>query len=191
MEQFAHDNFRKVEERPITITGTVTLRSHPRGTLHLYQTLIELGRTDYAKQLLDEGKVELVQKNIVVNSPNYGLDLIIQRLIGTNTYSLNITHGALGTGTTTPATSDTQLATEIARVPVTYSADNQNSVAILQFFFPDSTLPNDTYTEFGTFVDATNTAQSGQMFNHALFATSYTKVAGVDITVEVDFTLSQ
>lgn len=190
MEDFRSDNFKRVEERPIKITGAVTLRSYPAGTLHLYQTLMELGRTDYAKQLLDEGKVELVQKNLIVNSPNYGLDLIIQRLISTNTYSLNITHGALGTGTATPASSDTQLTTEVARVPVTYSADNQNSVAVLQFFFPDATLPNDTYTEFGTFVDATNTAQSGHMFNHALFATSYTKVSGVDITVEVDFTIS-
>lgn len=184
------ENHLAISEPAIKITGTVTLRSHPAGTLHLYDSLMKLGRTEYARQLITEGKIETIQKNLVVNSPNYGLDLIIQRLIATNTYSLNITHGAIGTGTATPASSDTQLGNEIARTTVTYSADNQNSIAVLQFFFPDSTLPNDTYTEFATFVDGTSTAQSGQMFNHALFATSYTKTSGVDITVEVDFTIT-
>ena len=184
------DSRISIKESPIRISGTVILRSYPAGTLHLYQSLMELGRTELARDLLAEGKIECIQENTIVNSPNYGLDLIIQRLIGTNTYSLNITHGAIGTGTRTPALSDTQLGTEIARVPVTYSADNQNSIAVLQFFFPDSTLPNDTYSEFGTFVDASNTPASGQMFNHALFATPYAKVAGVDITVETDFTIT-
>ena len=185
------DNRIGVPETALKITGTVILRSHPAGTLHLYQSLMELGREELARELIEDGKIERVQKNLIVTSPNYGLDLIVQRLIGTNTYSLNITHGAIGTGTTTPTTSDTQLGTEIARVPVTYSADNQNSIAAIQFFFPDATLPNDTYSEFGTFVDATNTGASGQMFNHALFAVPYAKVAGVDITVEVDFTITQ
>lgn len=185
------DNHPVIKEGAIRITGTVTLRSHPAGTLHLYKTLMDMGRTEYARELIADGKIECVQKNLIVSSPNYGLDLIVQRLLSTNTYSLNVTHGAIGTGTGTPTTSDTQLGTEIARTPVTYSADNQNSVAVLQFFFPDASLPNDTYSEFGTFVDASNTAGSGQMFNHALFATPYAKVSGVDITVEVDFTITQ
>ena len=119
-----------------------------------------------------------------------GKDLIIQRLLAINTYSLNITHGAIGTGTTTPTISDTQLTAETNRTTVTYSQDSGFNEAILQFFFPDSMLTNQTYYEFGTFVDGSNTANSGQLFNHALFTTPYVKTAGVDTTVEVDITLT-
>ncbi len=171
MEARTPDNHIAIAEAAIRIKGTVILRAYKAGT----------------KELL----TEIVTPNIIVNSPNYGLDLVIQRLIGTNTYSLNITQGEIGTGTTTPAVTDTQLTAGVARTSVTYSADNGNTIAVLQFFFPDSTLPNQTYTEFGTFVDGTNVLGSGQMFNHALFSTSYAKVSGIDITVECDFQLSQ
>ncbi len=170
MEGTTPRNHLAVQEG-IRLKGTVILRAYKAGT----------------KELL----TEITTPNIIVNSPNHGLDLIIQRLIGTNTYSLNITEGEMGTGTTTPAVTDTQLTAGVVRTSPTYVADNGNTIAVLQFFFPDSTLPNDTYSEFGTFVDGSNVIGSGQMFNHALFATSYAKVSGVDITVEVDFTLSQ
>ena len=170
MEGTPRRNHLAVQEG-IRLKGTVILRAYKAGT----------------KELL----TEITTPNIIVNSPNYGLDLIIQRLVGTNTYSLNITQGEMGTGTTTPAVTDTQLTAGVVRTSPTYVADNGNTIAVLQFFFPDSTLPNDTYSEFGTFVDGSNVLGSGQMFNHALFATPYAKVSGIDITCEVDFSLSQ
>ncbi|HVB33706.1 MAG TPA: hypothetical protein VNJ52_04950 [Patescibacteria group bacterium] len=161
----------RISESGLKIKGTVILRAYKADT----------------EELLEE----IVTPNLVVDSPSYGLDLVIQRLVGTNTYSLNITHGEIGIGQATPALSDTQLGNDVARVSTTYSADNANQIAVLQFFFPDSTLPNQTYYEFGTFVDGQSSLGTGQMFNHALFTTPYAKVSGVDITVEVDFTLSQ
>lgn len=174
----------------LTISGTVIVRSHPAGTIDRYKELVKEGRNDKAEALIKQGKVEVRQHNLVVDSPGYGLDLIIQRLVGTNTYSLNITHGEIGTGSTTPQSSDTALQAGVARVSTTYSADNANTTAVLQFFFTDATLPDETYYEFGTFVDGNYSLGTGRLFNHALFTEPYVKVPGQDTTVEVDFDLS-
>jgi hypothetical protein len=166
-----HENSIRLGESALKVRGTVILRAYKAGT----------------KELLKE----IVTPNLIMSSASRGLDLIVQRLVGTNTYSLNITHGEIGTGQTSVATSDTQLETPVARVSTTYSADDAGTKATLQFYFPDGTLPDQTYYEFGTFVDGDSSIGSGRLFNHALFSQPYAKVAGVDVTVEVDFTVSQ
>jgi hypothetical protein len=171
MEVSENDRIIRISERVLEVKGSVILRAYRAGT----------------KELLKE----IATPNLIVSSPNRGLDLIVQRLIGTNTYSLNITHGEIGIGQAAPATTDTQLGSAVVRVSTTYSADNANQKAALQFFFPDSILPNQTYYEFGTFVDGQPSLGTGQLFNHALFSQPYAKVSGVDVTVEVDFTVSQ
>ena len=128
-------------------------------------------------------------KNLVVSGTDTGRNLICQRLGGTNTYSLNITHADIGTGTNTPQNSDTELQTPVARGPLTATIVSNNSVA-LQFFFSDSALANGTYTEFGTFIDGSGTVSTGQLFNRALFGSSYVKSSGQDTTVEVDLTIN-
>jgi hypothetical protein len=128
-------------------------------------------------------------KNLVVSGTDTGRNLICQRLGGTNAYSLNITHADIGTGTNTPQNSDTELQTPVARGPLTAVIVTNNSIA-LQFFFSDSALTNGTYTEFGTFVDGSGTVSTGQLFNRALFGSSYVKASGQDTTVEVDLTIN-
>lgn len=234
---------------------------------------------DEYKEILDrlyksfEIQDPMVCKNLIMQAANYGMDIIIQRLCGINTYSLNINYGEIGTGTTTPAITDTALTSPIKRVGAPVTQDSGNNEAILQFFYPDSSLqPSSTVTisiaspgvitwtghklvngcivtfattgalptgitagtpyyvvsattntfeisatsggspintsgsqsgtqtatctsiilsEFGTFVDGSSTIGTGQLFNHALFATTYTKSSGTDITVQVSFTISQ
>jgi hypothetical protein len=124
--------------------------------------------------------------NLIMDSSNYGLDIIIQRLAGINTYSLNITYGEIGTGTTTPALTDTALTTPTNRAAVGYQQDYGTTDAIVQFFFSDSQLSNVTYNEFGSFIDGTTTIGSGQLFNHALLSPAYAKVAGQDTTIQLD-----
>jgi hypothetical protein len=150
---------------PIKLKGIITIRAYKAGTNELVK--------------------EIVQRNMIMQSSNRGKDLIVQRLIGTNTYSLNINYGAIGTGSTAVTVTDTQLATESARTTVAYSQDVSNSEARIQFYFPNASLSNTTYREFGTFIDGSGTANSGQLFNRALFSTPYTKVTGTDTTVEV------
>jgi hypothetical protein len=53
-------------------------------------------RLRYLRGVVDEIKAKFFTgtavecPNLIMDSPNYGLDLIIQRLVGINTYSLNI-----------------------------------------------------------------------------------------------------
>lgn len=150
----------------LSITGIVTIRSYKAGTNILLK--------------------EIVQKNMIMQGTNTGKDLIVQRLIGTNTYSLNINYGAIGTSGTAVAQSDTQLGAESARSTVALAQESGNNKATLQFFFADANLTNATYREFGVFVDGTASANSGQIFNHALFTSPYIKAGGTDTTVQID-----
>lgn len=128
-------------------------------------------------------------KNLIMNGTSTGKNLVAQRLGGTNTYTLNITHGDIGTGTNPPTAGDTTLQTPTVRVAKT-NAIIVGNVVTLQFFFSDATLPNGTYQEFGTFVDGTATISTGKIFNRALFGSPYTKASGEDSTFEVEFTIN-
>lgn len=161
--------FIKHREYKIKPVGTITIRSYKAGTKELLQ--------------------EIVQKNLIMQGTNTGKDLFVQWLISGYTGSnigLGINYGAIGTGSTTPAVTDTQLQSESARVTPSFAQDSGNTKAILQFFFPDLSLANTTYREFGMFVGGTAVANSGNIFNRALFSSAYTKVSGTDTTVQCD-----
>jgi hypothetical protein len=176
-----------------TLAGKVVVRSHPAGTIDRYH---ELAKTDIAaaQALLKQGTIELTQKNLIVSSLNLGFDILVQYLVsgftGSFAFPLGIAWGEIGTGNATPSSSDTALTTPTNRTTVAYAADTGFNEAIVQFFFPDSTLANTTYYEFGTFVGGTSAIGDGNIFNHALFSTPYSKSAGVDTTCEVDFSFS-
>jgi len=128
-------------------------------------------------------------KNLVMNSTGRGLQMLMERLSGSTTYTGIINYGGIGSSATAPTTSDTQLTAEVART-VTSTATISGNVLTTKFFFSDANLTNGTYREFGTFVDGTASANTGQLFNHALFGTAHTKATGEDTTVQVDFTFS-
>jgi hypothetical protein len=174
----------------LNIKGTIRIRSYPAGTLHCYETLKSLGKLDLAQQLLEDGKIEVEQHNLIVDSSNYGIDLLVQYLIsayiGSLNFPLGIAWGEIGTGTATPANTDVALTTPTNRAPVSYAFDNGFNTASLQFFFPDAALANETYYECGSFIGGDSSIGSGNMFNHALFGTPYSKSAGTDTTLEID-----
>lgn len=173
------------------IRGTVIVRSHPAGTIDAYYALVAQGKVQEAQNLIKAGDVKALQKNIIVSSLNYGYDILVQFLLsaynGSFAFPLGIAWGEIGTGSTTPTNADTALTTPTNRTTVSYAADIGFNEAQLQFFFPDASLANTTYYEFGTFIGGTASIGSGNMFNHALFGTPYSKSAGTDVTVECDF----
>ncbi len=67
----------------------------------------------------------------------------------------------IGTGTATPAASDTQLGTETARAAAA-SAVAAGVQADIRGFFPNSVAPT-TIEEVGLFLNASGTANSGDM----------------------------
>ena len=127
--------------------------------------------------------------NLIVSSDGYGRNLVAQLLAGVNAFTLNVTHGEMGTGTMPPSNGDTALAAPTVR-GVRTQATVLNNVAQLQFFFSDAALPNNTYYEFGCFIDGTSTIGSGRLFERALFGTPYAKNTGEDTTVELDLAIT-
>lgn len=117
----------------------------------------------------------------------------------TTTYTDNLADNSLGenvptattAGAQAPANTDTKLQTAILRANATNQIISNNTVTV-QFFFPDSALPNGTYSEFGTFVDGAAGVDTGQLFNRILFGAPawYVKASGEDTTIEVQFTIS-
>src|SRR5579862_6836896 len=96
-----------IQKEAITISGKIIVRSHPAGTLHLYDSLVKMGKLNLARELLADGKVEVEQNNLIVDSSNYGKDILVQYLIsaysGSNPFPLGIAWAEIGTGNTTPA----------------------------------------------------------------------------------------
>ena len=127
--------------------------------------------------------------NMVMLGANTGKDIILDRLNSENTYSLNITHADIGTGTTPAAASDTALETAVARATKATGVVS-GGVLSLQFFYADANLANGTYREFGSFVDGSASVDTGQIFNRALFGSPYTKATGEDTTIELDITIT-
>ena len=177
-----------LQNEGIHVSGMVIVRSHPAGFVERYH---ELAKTDIeaAQALFKKGFIKVMQNNIVVDSSGYGKDILVQYLIsaysGTFAFPLGIAWGEIGTGSTTPAIGDTALTTPTNRAPVTYAFDEGLNIAHVQFFFPDAVLANGTYYEAGSFIGGTSTIGTGNMFNHALFGTPYSKSAGSDSTLEI------
>jgi hypothetical protein len=200
----------KLQEKTLRISGKITVATYRAGMVETVKPYLEertrllpLSKSPAWSGYFDrlEAKIAEIKAayfirtavecpNLIMDSPNYGLDIIIQRLVGMNTYSLNITFGEIGTGATAPALSDTALTSPTNRAAVGFQQDFGQTDAIVQFFFSDSQLANQAYNEFGTFIDGSSTIGSGQLFNHALFSPAYNKVSGQDTTVQVDITVA-
>lgn len=122
-------------------------------------------------------------KNLIAT---VGRAVFAQRLAQDNTYTGNIKYGALGSNTTPPANADTQLGTEVFRkAPASYSATSNK--AYITFVFGASEAVG-THKEFGTFIDGTASANSGQLFSH--LAVDWVKTGVQSLTVDCVYTIS-
>lgn len=139
--------------------------------------IMQLARWNGA--LLFEGK----QHNLIVNS---GLYLTVDHLIAVVTSGL--TYHAIGTGTNTPAVTDTQLQTEVARAAYAIRSRGSN-VGTFDAFFPVG-VSTFNLKEAGVFGGAaTGTANSGTLFSHYL--QSYNNSVNLaDLTFEYQLTVT-
>lgn len=138
------------------------------------------------------------ESNMIMQASFTGLDFVIQWIIGqmaagqgAAAYINGVNFGELGTGTTPVTVNDVGNTTPSARTIPSDQQDLGALQAVLQFYFPDASLTNTTYTEFATFVLGSGSLGSGSVFNHALFGTPYLKSSGQDVTVQVVFTITQ
>lgn len=93
--------------------------------------------------------------------------------------------GAVGSGTTAPAATDTALQTELYRVAMASSSRGTNNVLI--DFFYNTSQANAQLNEAGVFMAASSTPGSGQLLSHV--AISENKVSTVTLTLEFSITV--
>ncbi len=129
-------------------------------------------------------KSKQVVENLVTT---VGRSVLASLLAGDNTYSGELTHGALGSSTTTPTNADTQLGAEIvgARVAVISQIAVANE-SFSSFFFPDGDQID--YEEFANFIDGSLTINSGQIFSHVLISGS--KAVNETLTIDSNYEIN-
>ncbi len=116
-----------------------------------------------------------------------GREVFTRRLTNDTTYTGIINYGALGTSSTAINDSQTQLVAEVKRKGVAVYSRTTDS-ANLRFYYSKADT-NGTYYEFGTFIDGTGSANTGQMFNRVLTG-GWVKSASESLTVTVQFDLN-
>lgn len=123
--------------------------------------------------------------NLIVNN---GLYLAGDILIDDE--SVGLTYHAIGTGTTTPASGDTTLTTEVARKAFS-TRDRAAAVITLSVFYLGSEC-NYYIREAGIFGgdNASETADSGDLFSHFLQAYDNSGGSPNDLTWDYDLTLA-
>jgi hypothetical protein len=100
-----------------------------------------------------------------------------------------VTYGAVGNGSVTPVAGDTTMENEVARNTIA-TGTVSGTTATIEAFFAEA-VANDTITQFALFgEDASASADSGTMFNHASFASSFVKTSSETLSVEVQITAS-
>jgi len=127
-------------------------------------------------------------KNII---PNVGLTAIVNRLgnIAAKANEGIITYGAVGSGSHTPISTDTQMNVEEERKLLATTSVTAQTLFIEAFY--TSAEANATLTQFALFgEDASGAADSGTMFEYADFASSFTKTSNDTLTVEIEITTS-
>jgi hypothetical protein len=112
-------------------------------------------------------------KNKVVTSSGYGRNLILRALAGDTTYPVEIDSAAVGDNNTAPVDGNTALGNSLVSGIAITNKSVANNVLTVDVFANTTTLPNDTYEEFGLFC-------AGRMLSRVIISPAYTKATGED-----------
>jgi hypothetical protein len=102
------------------------------------------------------------RENII---PTTGRNVLSRLLTGDVTYTGEVNYGALGDGVSPSFTNaSTQLSNEVYRSLADSQAYDDN-IAYIDWFIASGDVADDTYTEFGAFIDGTASANTGQAWS--------------------------
>lgn len=118
--------------------------------------------------------------NLIVDA---GLQEVLEDLMGQRLSGVPITKFKLGTGSTAPAASDTNLETPIVETDFIANRTRTGLTVLFELFLPDAEVPENDYTECGLFIGDT-------MFSHALISPTYSKAANQDTKIDYEVSLS-
>jgi hypothetical protein len=125
-------------------------------------------------------------KNVLTQLLFTGFFKFLNAVTDTPAYDdLNITHLAVGTGTTAPAKTDTTLENEYFRKAV--SSKSYTDDIFTAKMLMGTTEGNTTITEIGVFADATDTTDSGTLLSH--IAVNITKTDSISLLLTWTLTL--
>lgn len=96
--------------------------------------------------------------------PATGLNVVARRLAGETTYSLEVDYGALGSGSSAFTGASTQLNTEVYRKQAASQAYDAN-ISYIDWFIESGDVADQTFEEFGAFIDGSGSANSGQAWS--------------------------
>lgn len=158
---------RRQDERTLEL-----LRAHARGDMSALKTL------------LGERRIGRVwrQHNLI---PTTGVNVMARLLTGDTTYTGEITYGAFGSGSSAFSGASTQLNTEVFRkIPASASADSGD--AYIDWLIAEGDIADQTFQEFGAFIDGTASANSGQAFS-LLITGGWVKAGALYISAKFSF----
>lgn len=116
--------------------------------------------------------------NKIMFSLNHGVNLFLRHLGGDDTYPLELDNCSIGTGTTAPGDSDTDLETpvleDVPRATIEFTAVDQITT---EWFMTNDELADGTYNEFGLFCGT-------QLFCRSIISPAHTKASNEDTLVE-------
>lgn len=172
----------------ITFTNFVLASDRARAIDEYLRVTPNLAKREYDEWIAELRRTctirELVVHNQVILAARAEM---VKRLIGTQAYTGTVNYGAIGTGSTAVADSDTVLDTEAARVMIATKTQTDDEVS-LDFYFNKASA-NGTFEEFGLFIDGTASADTGLMFNRALTG-GWVKSSLEAMTVSIQINLS-
>ena len=116
------------------------------------------------KALMDCGVILSVKEahNII---PTTGRNVLARILAGDVTYTGEVDYGALGSAASPAFTNaSTQLTTEVYRSQADSQAFDDN-IAYIDWFIASGDVADQTFEEFGAFIDGTGAANSGQAWS--------------------------
>ena len=138
----------------------------------------------------DKIELEKMRKENIIESinektniiPTTGRAVLARILAGDTTYTGEINYGALGSGSSAFTNSSTKLNTEVYR-KLTSSSSYDANIAYVDWFITTADVANQTFQEFGAFIDGTASADSGQAFS-LLVTGGWTKSGSIFISAK-------
>jgi len=124
---------------------------------------VRTGNQSVIQSLKEAGVILEIKeaRNII---PTTGRNVLARILAGDVTYTGEVDYGALGSGSSAFTNASTQLNTEVYRSQADSQAFDDN-IAYIDWFIAAGDVADQTFQEFGAFIDGTGSANSGRAWS--------------------------
>jgi len=183
---FSFYEFHKEQQGVLREIGFITRSRQSISKLGLLTDSVNdylFNRFQKCKKQLEVFKTrQLIVHNLITNN---GLNVLASRLSGSSTFSGQVNFTALGTSTTAPVGTDSQLGNETYRKALS-AGTFLNNIAYVETFF-NPTEVTGTFEEYGNFIDGNSGANTGVLFNRFTQTVSKTNTESLNVLSQITF----